>query len=480
MVPRGLATKAVSLTALRAVTIAAGLVLFGIHTAALLAAPPHDPWVLHGLTVCLIAIAVYAWLLLPFVTAAVAAAVTLASAAGAWSATGSVLLAWDVAAVVILVGVAGVQQRKRDRRMHRLRQQIDDLSEGLYLKAQEQQLAQQSHETLQRKLARYQQLHAIAEQLTRLVELGAIVQFIVEQTFGLIGKSDACLLFLVNKERQELALHASRRSPAVGAVHAKHGDQFDHYVLRTQRPLMVNDVRRDFRFTVTAHADRPIGSVIACPILVGEGVDGVLRLDSAQAGAYTQDDLRFLDILLDLLTTAITNAKLFAQTQRLALTDGLTELYRRQPFLEQLAREIARAGRSREPLSILMVDIDHFKRYNDTFGHSAGDVVLKAVAGVLRKALPPDGLCARYGGEEFAILLPRASREAGADIAGHIREAVEAHVRAIGNGAGHPVTVSLGVASFPDDAQSDLELLRRSDQRLYHAKRSGRNRVCSS
>ena len=245
-----------------------------------------------------------------------------------------------------------------------------------------------------------------------------------------------------------------------------------------------------------AAADRPISSVIGCPIVIGESPAGVLRLDSATPGAYTQDDLRFLDILLDLVSTAVTNAQLFAQTQRLAMTDGLTGLMLRRPFLEQLARELARAGRSREPVSLIMADVDHFKLYNDTFGHTAGDVILKDVAEALRAAIPPDGAIGRYGGEEFIVLLPRTAKPAAAALAEKIRQLVQAQGQRTGrrlaaresrgqrrrDEATEPgaVTLSLGVAAFPEEAQADLELIRLADSRLYEAKRAGRNRVCAA
>jgi diguanylate cyclase (GGDEF)-like protein len=297
----------------------------------------------------------------------------------------------------------------------------------------------------------------------------------------------------VDPERQELSLFASKRREPVAAIRAKHGDQFDRHVLRTHRPLLVNDVRRDFRFTIAVSPERETSAVIACPLLLGPRPAGVLRLDSPQPAAYNQDDLRFLDILLDLVSTAMTNARLFAQTQQLAITDGLTGLTLRRPFLEQFTRELSRALRSREPVSILMVDVDHFKSYNDAFGHTAGDVVLKSVAEVLRAAVPPDALPARYGGEEFVVLLPRTVRHQASDVAEAIRRQVERGVKGGGTSGGaraadregtvtatRGVTVSIGLASFPDDAQVDLELIRVADQRLYQAKSAGRNLVCSS
>jgi diguanylate cyclase (GGDEF)-like protein len=213
--------------------------------------------------------------------------------------------------------------------------------------------------------------------------------------------------------------------------------------------------------------------------MMGEGAEGVLRLDSARPGAYNQDDLRFLDVLLDLVATALMNAKLFAQTQRLASTDGLTGLALRRPFLEHLARELTRAGRGRDEVSLLMLDVDHFKDYNDTYGHRAGDMVLKAIADVLRQVVPPDGLAARYGGEEFAILLPETNKEGAVCLAERVLAVVNQQPFKYEDRT-YNVTVSAGVATTCGEQEiTPVELIRRADERLYQAKHEGRNRVAS-
>jgi putative methionine-R-sulfoxide reductase with GAF domain len=331
---------------------------------------------LHTLGLLAVALCAYAWVLYPAGVSVVCSGLVLVSLAWAWAARQAGVLALDITALLALAVVAGGQRRFRAMRTLRMQQKVDDLGEERTVKEQAVAAAVQTREALQRKLARYTQLQTIAEELSNLTDASAIAQLTVERAFELIGKSDVCLLFLVDHERQELSLYASRRREAVPSIRAKHGDQFDRHVLRTHRPLLVNDVRRDFRFTITVSPERDISSVIACPLMLGQRPSGVLRLDSPAPAAYTQDDLRFLDILLDLVSAAMTNARLFAQTQQLAVTDGLTGLTLRRPFLEQLPRELARAARSREAVSLLMVDVDHFKSYNGAFGHTAGDVIL--------------------------------------------------------------------------------------------------------
>jgi diguanylate cyclase (GGDEF)-like protein len=166
------------------------------------------------------------------------------------------------------------------------------------------------------------------------------------------------------------------------------------------------------------------------------------------------------------------------ELERLSQTDGLTHLYNRRHFEEQFAAEFARAQRYHTPLSLLMLDVDHFKNINDTRGHPAGDQVLREVAQAARTTLRDVDLVARYGGEEIVALLPNTGPADAQRAAERVRQAVEA-IR-----VEHPkgpigVTASLGLAWFPSGEIADHEaLVRAADVALYRAKHSGRNRVC--
>lgn len=180
----------------------------------------------------------------------------------------------------------------------------------------------------------------------------------------------------------------------------------------------------------------------------------------------------FLGILFQL---AETRAKL----HQVAITDGLTGLANRRFFMDRLGTEIERAGREGRPLAVAMIDIDHFKWINDTFGHAVGDAVLVQTAERLRSAVRPYDLVARYGGEEFVALLPGAGPEEASAVAERMRATVEAMpaVWPPGHESGHrPVTVSVGMACLAGVTDGAAELLRRADMALYAAKRTGRNR----
>jgi diguanylate cyclase (GGDEF)-like protein len=166
------------------------------------------------------------------------------------------------------------------------------------------------------------------------------------------------------------------------------------------------------------------------------------------------------------------------RAQRLAaITDGLTGLRSRRYFEQALRTEAARAVRSRHPLSMLLLDIDHFKQVNDTFGHDGGDRVLVEVAHRLGQTVRPGDLVARYGGEEFTVLLPSADRSQATEIAERVRRGVGAVPIAVGEGRLHRVTVSVGVAFLPIDTDDASSLVLYADRALYAAKNAGRDRI---
>ncbi len=513
---------------LRWVILLGAMATCGALGVLLVNAPGAPTPFLHSLSLAGVGVVALAWVVYPLAGGLLMTGLLVLCLVWAWGVRQAPEFWITLWTCAVLCNAALLQRRRQTRRFQHLEQLLQGVREEQGMKDQALAVARQTEEALRKKLGRYAQLQSIAEAFSNLTDLHAVAQLAVERAFTLIGKSQAGLLFLVDTQRQELSLFASKKSGSVSSIRAKHGDQFDRHVLRSQRPLLVNDVRRDFRFTVSTASERAIGSVIACPLIVGQSPEGVLRLDSEKPGAYSQDDLRFLDILLDLVATAMTNAKLFARTQRLAVTDGLTGLMLRLPFVEALTRELTRASRTREPVSVLMIDVDRFKECNDTYGHLAGDLLLKTVAQALQTMVPPGGVVARYGGDEFALFLPRCSQQQASQLAERLRQAIRQgahvpsqtghadlrgnpwhssaapgavawsspqpepggaplptrepaarHVRT-GGAQPEPVTLSIGVATCPTDAQVELELIRVADQRLYQAKRSGRNLVCST
>jgi two-component system, cell cycle response regulator len=171
-------------------------------------------------------------------------------------------------------------------------------------------------------------------------------------------------------------------------------------------------------------------------------------------------------------------AQYHEEIYRMTIIDGLTQVHVKRYLLEALDKELMRARRHQRELSFLMLDIDHFKKINDVHGHLAGDYVLKEVARLIQQRIRRDEVLARYGGEEFAIILPETTLEGACALAEGLREKIE-ESRFVFQGETIRVTISIGAAILAEDHRASLDLIKKADEKLYEAKRAGRNRVLS-
>jgi diguanylate cyclase (GGDEF)-like protein len=189
------------------------------------------------------------------------------------------------------------------------------------------------------------------------------------------------------------------------------------------------------------------------------------------------DYLRVGDCIYRFLAGGNIEAEYHEEIYRLTIIDALTETHNKRYLLEFLDRELARSARYQRPLSLILFDLDHFKAVNDEYGHLAGDFTLRDLAACVRSVIRKEELLARYGGEEFVVVLPECSVASALEVAERIRHIVEQHRVQFEDRTFH-VTISLGIATTEGDSSlTPAELLRQADERLYQAKRSGRNRA---
>jgi len=215
-------------------------------------------------------------------------------------------------------------------------------------------------------------------------------------------------------------------------------------------------------------------AMLVLPLAAPENPLGFITVESRLAGAFNEANIRMAQALANEAAVALENALLFQEVKRLSLTDPLTGLNNRRSFDIAAQQNVRLAIRHRRPLSVLMLDIDYFKKVNDTYGHGAGDRVLVQLARVCRESIRSTDLLARFGGEEFCLLFPETGAEAARVLAESLRKAIAA-VTLKAEGQTFSITVSIGISECSGEGDSLEDLLKCSDQALYRAKQAGRN-----
>jgi len=250
-------------------------------------------------------------------------------------------------------------------------------------------------------------------------------------------------------------------------------------VARGKELLYIPDISKDERNLHYKGNIFTVGAMVSVPMIFKDRLEGVLNLHKENIYSFTDTEIRLIQAVANQAAIAIENAQLYEKTRNLSNTDELTGLANRRHFQEILKRETAHAKRYNSPFSLVMIDIDHFKLFNDTHGHLMGDMVLKKVAQVLLQNTRGIDLAARFGGEEFVVLLPKTNKKGAKAAAEKLRtriyeETFEGEMESQPDGT---LTLSLGVAEFPSDSNDIYELLDLADRALYLAKEGGRNRT---
>jgi diguanylate cyclase (GGDEF)-like protein len=330
------------------------------------------------------------------------------------------------------------------------------------------------YEALRKAHDELQVLYEAARSVSGTLDLHTVLDSLVSVTCRAFGYDNGALL-MVDAESGDLtvdAFYGHRES--IAGVRLPPGVGITGWVARTGTPLMVDDVTADTRYYRLDHRTR---SELAVPLIAEGKVLGVLNVESARPAAFGPRDLHMLTTLASYAVIAIQNANLFEQARRLAVTDGLTELHNHRYLYEALERLLERARRDAQPLSLIMLELDNFKRFNDAHGHQSGDEVLRTIAMLLRRGSRPSDVVARYGGDEFMVVLPNASKTAAQETAERLRRAVEAYPLVVGDDVIATVTLSVGVATYPGDGHTVDALVEAVDRAQYTAKRSGGNTV---
>lgn len=305
------------------------------------------------------------------------------------------------------------------------------------------------------------QLLNLLRQFRRVVPWNTAVIYIVQYD----EQAAEDMLVAVETVGTDAEIYRGKKTPfTVGVV---------GYAATKQRPALVADLHKDAREPETARSPAARACMVV-PIVCDNQAVGCVQLLAGRQNFYNADQLGLIGRLIGLAAVGVRNALLHSSTRELADTDSLTGLLTSRAYHERLESEFRKAQNTRLSLSLLVVDVDNFKRVNDTYGHPAGDELLRRVGGLIRQQARRNDVCCRCGGDEFIVVMPQTIKSEAAIVASRIRKAIEEQAFTFDDSRVH-ATVSIGAASYPQDVTSKHALVKAADAALYAAKQDGRN-----
>lgn len=321
-------------------------------------------------------------------------------------------------------------------------------------------------------------LFEIARTIASTLDLNEVLQRIASMLPPRL-KVDRFSVMLLNQEAKLEVLKAFPPNEGSEGLLFEIGEGIAGHAAMSRKSVYVPDLEVEKRFKlINPAAMRGRGCLLSIPMLHGAELLGVLNFERKEKANFDREEIEYFTAVADQAAIAVQNARLHEQTVALSITDPLTGVPNRRHLFQQLEAEVNRATRYGTPVSLVMIDIDHFKHLNDAAGHRAGDVALKQVCGALKHSVRKVDTLARYGGEEFVVLLPQVGRTEALEVAEKLRRAVEETEFEHGKvQPGGRVTISVGVATLPDDASEQAKLVDAADSALYASKRGGRNKV---
>jgi diguanylate cyclase (GGDEF)-like protein len=318
-------------------------------------------------------------------------------------------------------------------------------------------------------------LNKLYSAISRTLELDQLLDQITQITLE-VTKAERAFILLMNGGQLRFGGGRDQGGPLPAQASRELSRSVCQKVLKTQQGVYVFDTSSDAEFSAKLSVvNLKLNSVVAVPLKGQQGLSGLLYIDSkTQSLTALEKELAILTNIANVASLAVDNARLYRQ----ATQDGLTGLYVRSFFMVRMEEEAMRAGRFGRIFSLLVMDIDHFKRFNDTYGHQTGDEVIKLVAQIIKRAIRAGvDIPGRYGGEELVCMLPETNLEGAVVVAERIRQNVESSGLTGPNGEPLKVTISIGVATFPAMGETGTQLFEKADQALYMSKQGGRNKT---
>lgn len=337
------------------------------------------------------------------------------------------------------------------------------------------------NEEVSKRLARWnielQRLNSFSHQVSSSSNLDEIFQQTVRTALQNSSSSMAALMIFDEADELKIYAHQGWETKWVESYQA-HPLTRESIALAGiigyRNPLLCSDIKKH-KELVKVFTGIPVESLFGFPLVADEEVVGALMVTDPAVRSIPEREYQILGSIANQASIAIHNATSLHDEKRKAYTDGLTGLYNRRYFNERIEEAAGRALAEKSCLSLILLDIDNFKKYNDTYGHPEGDRLLKIVAGTMEGTIREQDILARYGGEEFAIILTNTNNTTAMQIAERIRHSVVGISPKLVKA---PVTISAGVATLPDHAKESDSLINFADKSLYQAKETGKNKVC--
>ncbi len=319
-------------------------------------------------------------------------------------------------------------------------------------------------------------LKRISFNLTSSLNLVSVLGSLVREGLRLVKDARDVHIFLYDND--ELTFGASLdRNGVENRVIVPNPDGLMYTVARTGEVMMVKDLQHSPLYQGQTELD---GSIIGIPLMMTGRVIGVMNMSRLSIGGFSPSELRLLQLLADHASVAIMNARLHQSVAELARRDALTGLPNRRALDERLDEELRRAERHRHSFAIFMMDLDGFKKLNDTYGHAFGDDVLRSVAHFIADGIRVSDFLARYGGDELTMILPETDLEGAQQAAEKLRQRLAGFMIGLPDGSMTSIQISGGIAIYPTHGISTSMLLRAADEALYHAKKHNRGRLVNA
>ena len=318
-----------------------------------------------------------------------------------------------------------------------------------------------------------------AQRMSSVLDLGELAEAMLRPLTKAVGASQASLL--LSNGGDFVSQYAERlvEGEPITSMKLVKESPIVNWLSKEEKPLSreLIDFAPEFKNLWEAESKNldALGIELLCSIKSKGNLIGILALSKKQSGgSYSTDDMDLLVTVASEAGVVMENAQLYAKAKERAHTDELTGLFNHRYFHERLDEEISRCSRFGDIFSLLFLDMDLFKAYNDIYGHLAGDDMLKQIGQYIKSSIRGIDMAFRYGGDEFTVILPQASLDDACKVAERIRKRIEVEM----DSKGAPLTCSLGIASWPTDGVMREEIIQAADASLYYAKQMGRNRIC--